>query len=412
MARTELCPGSVRATAGLPEIPSPYAEDGTEAHDVLAYALKNGIRKAHEAYTLGLSFGHVKQWTHRADEYKERCASIDMALDETYDILDKNPDAVLHVETRVLFPSQHTRDAWGTSDIIILIPSKRLVYVLDFKHGSGTAVDAKDNLQIGMYGVAALSTYNVWQDYDTVVLGIIQPRAFHAQGPVRMDTKHVSYLSNEMYPRIERAIAASQAPDAPLVPGDKQCQFCPLKANCPAREAAALAVVGANFASVKDVTVAALPLPSQLPADRLAYIKQAATVLRGWLKDVDEAAEAIARAGGYVPGFKLVETAPRRVYYQNDEMTAYNLMSLTGADIDTVYPRQLIGITEAEKLVVDAFKENVKRGRKKAAAEDAKNAFALLTTKQSSGNLTLVPESDPRPAVNVAQKAFANVKVI
>jgi hypothetical protein len=38
-----------------------------------------------------------------------------------------------------------------------------------------------------------------------------------------------------------------------------------------------------------------------------------------------------------------------------------------------------------------------------------RDAFSFLTLKQSSGNLTLVPDADARPAVNRAQTLFGGV---
>jgi hypothetical protein len=46
------------------------------------------------------------------------------------------------------------------------------------------------------------------------------------------------------------------------------------------------------------------------------------------------------------------------------------------------------------------------------AIAKAKAAFSALTTKESSGALSLVPLSDPRPPVNRAAKHFGGVQVI
>lgn len=404
MHRIVRCPGSVRATANMPDIPSPYAQDGTDAHAALSYALSNGIREAHT-----LCSYVYPAWTFRADTYEERVEALQFALDEVYAILDAYSDAQLYLETRVTFPSNATDQCWGTADIIIVVPSMRLLYVIDYKHGAGTYVEAKDNEQLGVYARSALVTIREAAKCDTVITGIIQPRAFAAEGPFRTDAQSANYYETVFQQRIDNAIVASQQIDAMLIPGEKQCKFCPLKANCPAREAAALAVVSNSFSSVKDVTSAALPSVSQIPVDRLAYIMAAATVLKGWLKDVEDTAYAAAKGGVYVPGFKLVETQARRQWHQDENETAKLIMSLATTDIDTVMPRKLLTITEAEKLVVDAFKETAPRGRKKAAAENAKVAFAQLTTKQSSGSLVLVPESDNRIGVNPAHVAFKSV---
>ena len=417
MHRIVRCPGSVRATAGLADIPSPWAQDGTEAHALLSLCLNTHARDAKTCYAERVNVS-IPPFVYRADDETSRFDSVQLALDEVYSILDAYEDAQLYIEQQVTFPSMVTTDCWGTADIVIIVPSMGLLYVLDFKHGAGVAVDAKDNEQLQTYACAALSTFREAHKVHTVITGIIQPRAFSADGPVRYEDALTveKYITDKPYTtsiqlKIDAAIKASQAPDAPLVPGEKQCQFCPLKANCPAREAAALAVVSSTFANVKDVTRAALPAVSQIPVDRLAYIMSASSILKGWLSDVESTALELARNGVYIPGFKLVETLARRQWYQDDDSTASMLMSLTGLNEDFVRPRKLIGITEAEKLVVDAFKSGAGRGKKKQAAEAGKNAFAHLTTKASSGNVTLVPETDQRPAINLAQQTFDNVSL-
>jgi hypothetical protein len=50
----------------------------------------------------------------------------------------------------------------------------------------------------------------------------------------------------------------------------------------------------------------------------------------------------------------------------------------------------LVPLTTAEKLVVEAYKKRAGRGQKKKAAEDARQSFAFLTLKETSGTLTLV----------------------
>ena len=63
-------------------------------------------------------------------------------------------------------------------------------------------------------------------------------------------------------------------------------------------------------------------------------------------------------------------------------------------------------------MVVDSFKRRAGHGRKKAAAEDAKQMFAYFTIKQPSGTLTIVEESDPRPAANLAAKFYSHLPEI
>ena len=117
----------------------------------------------------------------------------------------------------------------------------------------------------------------------------------------------------------------------------------------------------------------------------------------------------LLRQGYDVPGFKLVEAQAKRKWYGDENQLAFKIAALAGTDVASVMDIKLIGITEAERMVVEAFKSRVGRGKKKQAAEDAKQAFALLTLKQSSGNLNVAPMDDPRPAANRAAAIFQGV---
>ena len=417
MQRIELCPASVRATAGIPETQSDYGKDGTEAHDLFAFALKHGYRDARLAYKASYINPNTEYWTHRKDTEKERFDSVQNALDEVYDIVDSYEDAQMFVETRVHFPSQITNECWGTADVAIVVPSMALVYVIDYKHGAGVYVGIKDNMQLGTYACGVLNSIPAAaaldRDMVTVTTVIVQPRAFSPEGTTRSDVQSARYYHEFFRNKIDAAIWASQQPDAPFVPGEKQCKFCPINAACPAREAAALAVVSTTFSSVRDVTRPNLPVIEGMTPARMAFIMSAEVLLDSWLKDVRAEAFKMMRNGVNIPGFKIVEAQPRRRWYDEDESaTALMLMSLAGCTEDEVFPRSLINITDADKLVVDAFKKRAPRGQKKTAAEEAKNILAHLTTKESSGNLTVVPDSDARPAVNLAQTAFSNVVLI
>ena len=118
----------------------------------------------------------------------------------------------------------------------------------------------------------------------------------------------------------------------------------------------------------------------------------------------------MALRGHHIAGAKLVEASPKREYFYGEETTIEKVMALSGADIDTVAPRKPIAMSYAEKLVVDAYKARVAVSKRRKASEDARHAFAFLTTKQTSGKLQLVNEDDPRPPVNAELLHFGQVQ--
>lgn len=403
------CYGSTNLLDRTPVRPSsPYAVEGTKGHEVLEVALRNGIRRAKEAHEDYSSLCMEELNTFNNQFYY----SIQVSLNYIYDILDKYPDAVMYIETFVDPPLPAAPgEAGGYCDAAIHIPSIRTLYVIDYKHGAGVSKAAKGNTQAMQYGSGFLFEDNARvqpNDIDTVVLTIMQPRAFHEDGMIREYEVSPADLY-EYTLRLNDGVTENLKPDAPLRPGTDQCRFCDADTTCPAREAAALAAVGTTFRQIQQVNSSVLPLPPTMDIDRLALIRMHAPMLRKWLTSVDSHCEELARTGYSVAGAKLVEAQAKRTWFGTEEEVAAKLSALAGVPLEDVKTTRLMNITSAEKLVVEEFKKRAGRGRKKAAAEAGKTALAFLTLKKSSGNLSLVDEDDPRPAVNRAQSNFAQI---
>lgn len=403
MERLELCPGSFRACAGISVESGPWAQDGTEAHATLANCLDSGVRKAAD-----MDNGW---WTHRTDTHEERIAAVQVALDYVWGILDAHDDAEIFVEKRVHVNSPFTNDIWGTADILIYVPSFSWLYVPDYKHGSGKYVNHHDNIQTGCYAVGAYDSLKEGFGIKEIITAIIQPRLDWTGEKVREEVKSAEHYDTAVRERINMIVSRTMEADAPLVPGDVQCQFCPIKTSCTARQQMALQTARLQFKDMRDFTVSKLPPHNELTPEYISFVLSSADVLRGWLKDVEKLAHQKMLEGTAIPGFKLVYSQARRQWEGDEKEIADTLSLMTGLPMDAVFPRKLIGITEAEKLVVSAFKMNADPKDAKKAATEAKTLFADLTTKQSSGALTVAPQDDSRPAVDVT-RVFANMKPI
>lgn len=388
------CPASIRMCAAVPNREdSDYALDGTEAHSLLAYALENKIWSAEDALMLS-----GMEWTHRTDDEVGRLGSVDTALDTVRELLDTwGEGALLFVETQFKIPCEAAPDeAFGTADIVIVIPVLDMMYVIDLKNGAGITVHADQNTQLLSYGIGVRSVLPF--TITSVCLMIIQPRAFHPKGIIRefwTDDKRL----DEFVIEFNEAVLRAQDPEAPFVPAPSTCRFCDGKLACPAYEAVALNVIPMpDVRSFMDIEERKLPDVQGMPIEKLAYIMQNKDMLYGFLKACEKAAYAYAMSGKQFPGFKLVEPMSRRKFNSTDEKMARQLMSLMQIDdLDAVYPRTLIGIGEAEALLKKAFR---KEGVKPKQMDHAiKMAFANLTTKDNlGGKFTLAPVEDARPA--------------
>lgn len=358
MYRWANCPGSVRECAQVPNVSSKYAEEGQRAHEIAAACLRNdGTPGAFDPE-----------------------GAIVIYLDAVRDRLI--PGAVLEVEQGFHLKQIHP-DAYGTSDATVWQPSLRHLHVFDYKHGAGVAVEVTGNPQLRYYALGALlqSGYNARE----VTVTIVQPRCPHPDGPVRSETFN-AYDLLEWAADLREAIIRTEAPDAPLVPGN-HCRFCPAAAVCPALAQLALAVAQEEFSPA--VLAGADSSRGVVPYDpaKLKLALDSRGAIKAWVKALDEFAYAEAIAGRLPAevGYKLVTKRAERQWKDKNVAEVLLPCSAGITEDDYLEPRVLKSPAQVEKSIgKKAFK----------SIEDA------LVEKRSSG-YTLAPESDKRPAVRV-----------
>ncbi|RTL04954.1 DUF2800 domain-containing protein [Candidatus Dependentiae bacterium] len=409
--RVILCPGSRALIERTPERDrTTYAEEGDKAHIVLEAGLRTFATTASQALDASeLCFETFD------DSFM---SAIQEALDYIwflYELMQSQyGDVQMFVEVYVNPPvASAPGEAGGYCDIALFSKAARKLWVIDYKHGIGVVKEAIDNSQANQYAAGFMfgdQEAKVDADMvDEVTLVIVQPRAFHPKGTVReFNTTPAAVFDYLLW--YDDCIAKAEAEDAPLNPGLEQCQFCPARAVCPALERSALThALGTPINSIKDLGTVKLPDPKTLDVNRLSFIKQSFDMLRLYMRSVDQQIEELERKGIDVPGWKMVQTQAVRHWYGDEDERITKLAALIGCNRHDLYDTKPKGITDVEKMIVDAFKQRVGRSRKKQAAEDAKQMFAFFTTKHSSGNLTLVEDSDPRPAANLAQISFGQI---
>lgn len=347
MYRWSACPGSVRASEGIVSASSKYAEEGTEAHEFAADYLVRG--------SVAIKPDTDIEMVEAVKEYADHVRSLiepgktKMLIEHRFDLSSIYPGC------------------FGTADCVVWDPRTHVLHVVDYKHGQGIAVEAKDNPQLRYYALGALVTCGF--PAERVVMTIVQPRCFHPDGPVRSEVIDAIDLLDFSVDLVDYA-RATEAPDAPLVPGD-HCRFCPAAATCPALVSKAQEVAKLEFR--KDLSYD----PAQL---KLALDSRPA--LLAWLKALDEFAYAEAEAGRCPPGYKLVAKRATRKWRSEGEVVDKLESVLTDAEL--YEPRTVKSPAQLEKVVDKAL-------------------FADLVVAESSGH-TLVPESDKRPAVKPGAK--------
>ena len=193
-------------------------------------------------------------------------------------------------------------DLKGTMDIQLV--GDDFLELIDYKDGM-QKVYAKDNQQLEQYAAGVWSEHmGEMSKFKTIRLTIIQPktRLFGSTGIESHD-----YTPEELLGRIERIrveAAATDAPDAPLIPGDEQCKYCPAKGNCAAKVDTAMTAAGLSF---NELTQEAANVdPNRMTDEKLAKMIEAAPSIRSMLAAAEEEALARMKLGHTLPGLKLI----------------------------------------------------------------------------------------------------------
>lgn len=388
-----LCPGSHVLQAGLPDITSKYAAEGTAAHQVLTWALQ-GDRAASDFIGTPIE---ADGFIFEVDEDMAR--HVQVTLDYVADL--KGDDGIVFADIRVNYSSYldtPKAEAWGTADVIIARGTELIV--IDFKYGMGVEVSADKNPQMSLYGLGALQAYHgLVADFERVRMAISQPRIRTA--PSEYDT---TVAELEIWGRSTARSAVMTCMNADRTkleeddqrwleifvrPGEKQCKFCRAKATCPS--------LRAEVAGAVNMTVAS---PDEFASDDgckvsggsdeawLAACLSKADLIEDWVKAVRAEVERRLLAGAPVPGFKLVQ-GKRGSRAWSDAKVAEETLKSMRIKIEDMYDFKLISPTSAEKLA----KSEVIGKRQWPKLQ------GLIT--QSDGKPHVAPVSDSRPALTV-----------
>lgn len=351
------CPGSIQLSEKAPpQIESSYAREGTLAHECLELLLTGEV-VADPIYTAEM-IGHASS-----------------AVETIFDMTPKGATIIAEQKVDLSFIAP---EMFGTLDCAI-IEHFGTLKIIDYKYGAGYAVDPEDNSQLLYYalGIAHLYDYN----FKDVELVIIQPRAFHPDGPVRSWTCSMEYLL-EWSEALALAVEFTKGKDAPINPGS-WCKWCPAAIICPALKQDALAQAKIDFS--EDLSEVILPDPQEVQILDLSAMLLAADKIETWIEKLRAYAFDQLSQGKDVPGFKLVEK--RSIRKWNDPaQVEYNAHQMFGKK---AFETSLLSPAQLEKAIPEAkdfIKENavsVSSGLTMALVTDKRVAVNQLSAKDS-----------------------------
>jgi hypothetical protein len=352
------CPPSARLCETYDDKGSDYAAEGTEAHSLCEFRLKQALGLPTEDPIENLSW---------YNEEMEDCATGYTAY--IVELLESATqtcsDPVIMIEQRVNF-SRWVQDGFGTADCIIIADG--VMNIVDYKHGKGVEVSAVANPQMMLYALGALEIFDDIYDINEIRMTIFQPRKSNVSVYEMTKDDLLKWAETDLTHKAKLAYEGL---------GDfhcgEWCQFCKAKAECRERAAANLKLARYEFQT-----------PALLDEEEISDILGKIDALTAWATDVKEYALQQAINGKDWPGWKLVEGRSNRKYTDEAIVAA----TVEGAGFDP-YEHKVLGITAMQKML-------------------GKSRFEELLTpyiEKPQGKPTLVPESDKRPAYEYAQRA-------
>jgi hypothetical protein len=371
------CPGSVNLARQVPVQDSGsniFAQEGTNAHTLGELCLRE--KRSPDFYLGSQFYGFVvsEEMVEHVGTYVAHCRELALQ------VMAHSGGAVWIEHKFNLNSLNPPEPMFGTGDFCAYDAQTQTLYVVDLKYGQGVVVEVLGNKQTRYYALGcALSPEIKGLPITDVVMTIVQPRAGHADGPIRSET--ISFLELlEFASTLLFAAKKTQEPNAPLVPGS-HCRFCPASGVCPAQRDQAMVLAQMDF-GVETPSVP--PAPETMPIEVVLDMLPKLHVLEDWIAAMRAHVRGKLERGEDVPGWKLVEKRAQRKWADTAAVEKY----LAGKyDADAVYePRDLKSVAQIEKVV----------GKKPFAA----SPLAALVVKQSSG-LKMAPASDPSPAVVV-----------
>lgn len=266
---------------------SPYAERGTFAMRVLELMLRRRTTLAFAEATAAeeLSF---------PEDYGEEDREAILAAFGYMSALAARADHWGVEEHVSIFPEL---DVWGTCDFYAEIGNT--LHVVDYKHGAGIPVAAKENPQLLLYAYGRLAPN---EKFTEATLTIVQPRA---QGKELIDTvtypRHIVLRFGSL---VQETILLDTTP--PNVGG--HCRYCPAVLVCPARTA--------ELKKVAEMTENDLADPANL-----RFIIAAEKRVTELIEKAKKAALKRLQMGVDIPGLTLVE-GPGRLTWKEGAVEA------------------------------------------------------------------------------------------
>lgn len=383
--RWMLCAGSVSLTDHLireglieADTTSFHAEEGSAAHKLGEVCLEKAVNADHH-------MGQKIYGDFKVDD--DMAEAVQVYLDFIYGCINAADNDFIETKMGIeikcsLKPYRITGLDGGTSDTV-LEHEDHCIHVIDYKHGKGVAVEIEDNPQLMQYGLGALikSHKKTSKNLPNIVLTIVQPRAFHPDGVIRSVEMKGADLIKWGKDVLVPAAKATQADDAPLVPGDEQCRWCQAKGQCTALYEKTQELAIADFKEDNFLD------PRIMTDEQMMVVMDHAGAIRSFILAVEQEAKNRLDNGSkdYSDRYKLVTSKTQRKMIETaaDDLSLY-------IDEELLFERKMKGIGAIEK----ALKPDYSKAEITKIMEE-------VTTK-ADGVTVIAPVTDKRIAIEAS----------
>ena len=368
------CSGAVMAAMRHPNVETQENRTGTAAHWVVSEVLLTfkGQRDGGKLLA-GDYVGDTAPNDVVIDDAMAEGAQV--MIDEVLQVVQKHGAMQsLLVEFRVHAPHIHEQN-WGTLDVSLYLPDRKVLFLWDYKHGHREN-SAEGNLQLINYAEGLRVTYQIDGVLDqqlTVVMRIVQPFCYRANGPVDEWVCKLADLrgyANQLHAK------ANEAFTNPTLTSGKHCRDCPAVGRCAASRKAAynLIDVANRPYGMDDMTAAQLATERLILLDGLAAAK------------------------------KRLEAIEANITYrlENGEPdTGLTLEATYGRLAFTIPDKQAAALAQQFGFSIEKYAIKTPTQAKQAAPKGVKDQYAAAIknfTKRPPTGFKLVPAQDSRTA--------------
>ena len=394
------CPASIALSRCFPKVEKPsgniYAEEGTAAHELAAFVLKNPDIEV--SSQLGKKFNNqfvTRDMINAVDEYIKY---IDSAM---------QIDTEMWIETKIpLF--YIAEDQHGTADCVLLFnenTSKWVIEIIDYKHGQGNVVEVENNTQLRTYACGVLeylAKHKIrFSEFDTIKLTIVQPRAPHANGSIRSEFVNIKSL-REHKQICKNAVRLANSDDPPFNPSEETCLWCEVKPVCKSFAKFNIEMARIEFDDIinaeddKDFSNKLFVIDNTISNKELLAIYNKINCFSKWLLSIKEYVHDQMVLGKKIPGLKVVRGRSNRQWENEEELlTKFEMLVEWSEELDLqleygdIFNRKLKSPAQVEKTL----------------DKDIVGMLKPLIFKPD-GAPSVANENDPRPAIDMAQEAI------